>query len=43
MMPRIEINLETCDKEGLCVQVCWELVFEQADQDSFPVVAHPEK
>ncbi len=43
MMPRIEINLETCDKEGLCVQVCWEFVFEQADQDSFPVVAHPEK
>ena len=43
MIPKIEINLETCDKEGLCVQVCWEFVFEQADPDSFPVVAHPEK
>jgi nitroreductase/NAD-dependent dihydropyrimidine dehydrogenase PreA subunit len=41
MVPRIEIELETCDREGLCVQVCWEFVFEQTDQDSFPIVKQP--
>jgi len=43
MIPKIEINQETCDKEGLCVLVCMDGVYEQEDRDSFPVVAHPEK
>ncbi len=42
MIPRIEIDHEKCDKEGLCVRVCWEYVLEQADRDSFPVITHPE-
>jgi len=42
-MPKIEINPETCDKEGLCVQVCADDVFEMEERNSVPVVAHPEK
>ncbi len=42
MISKIEINQGTCEKEGLCVRVCAEGVFEQADQDSFPIAAHPE-
>jgi nitroreductase/NAD-dependent dihydropyrimidine dehydrogenase PreA subunit len=41
--PRVEINQELCDKEGLCVMVCIEGIFEQADKESFPVVDHPER
>jgi nitroreductase/NAD-dependent dihydropyrimidine dehydrogenase PreA subunit len=41
--PRVEINQELCDKEGLCVLVCVETVFFQKDRDSFPVVLNPEK
>lgn len=43
MIPRIEINPETCDREGLCVRVCVEDVFTQELRDSVPVVAHPER
>ena len=43
MIPKIEINPDSCDKEGLCVRVCADGVFEQEDRDSFPVAAHPEK
>jgi nitroreductase/NAD-dependent dihydropyrimidine dehydrogenase PreA subunit len=43
MIPKIEIDHVTCDKEGLCVRVCADGVFEQEDRDSFPVAAHPEK
>lgn len=39
-IPKIEIDYEKCDKEGLCVQVClW--VYEQESPDDFPVVANP--
>jgi nitroreductase/NAD-dependent dihydropyrimidine dehydrogenase PreA subunit len=41
MIPRIEIDHETCDKEGLCVQICADGVFEKESGDSFPVAAHP--
>ena len=43
MIPRIEIDHQTCDKEGLCVQVCAEGVFEKEDKKSVPNVAHPER
>jgi len=43
MIHRIEINPETCDKEGLCVRVCADGVFEKEDKTSFPIVAHPER
>jgi ferredoxin len=42
MNPGIDIDLKKCDKEGLCVMVCWEGVLEQADKDSFPKVSLPE-
>jgi nitroreductase/NAD-dependent dihydropyrimidine dehydrogenase PreA subunit len=39
-IPRIEIDYDNCDKEGLCVRVCpW--VFDRESKDSFPVVAYP--
>jgi nitroreductase/NAD-dependent dihydropyrimidine dehydrogenase PreA subunit len=39
-IPKIEIDYENCDKEGLCVQVCpW--VYERESRDDFPIVAHP--
>jgi nitroreductase/NAD-dependent dihydropyrimidine dehydrogenase PreA subunit len=41
--PRVEINFDICDKEGLCVQICIDGVFEQTDLDSFPVVAYPDR
>ena len=43
MTPSIEINPETCDREGLCVRVCAEDVFTQEVGNSVPVVAHPER
>lgn len=43
LVPSIIINQELCDKEGLCVKVCLAGVFEKADADSYPVVAHPEE
>jgi len=43
VVPNIKINHDVCDKEGLCVSVCLTGVFEKADADSFPVVAHPEE
>jgi len=42
MKPTIEIDHNKCDREGLCVRVCWEYVFEQVDSDSVPVITHPE-
>lgn len=40
IVPRIEIDYENCDKEGLCVRVCpW--VFGRATEDSFPEIAYP--
>lgn len=39
-IPKIEIDYENCDKEGLCVQICpW--VYERESHDDFPIVAHP--
>lgn len=39
-VPKIEIDYENCDKEGLCIQVCpW--VYERESGDDFPIVAHP--
>jgi nitroreductase/NAD-dependent dihydropyrimidine dehydrogenase PreA subunit len=39
-IPRIEIEYDNCDKEGLCVRVCpW--VYEREGKDSFPIVAYP--
>lgn len=39
-VPKIEIDQEKCDKDGLCALVCpW--VFEQASPDSYPVAARP--
>ncbi|RLC78572.1 MAG: hypothetical protein DRJ03_23565 [Chloroflexi bacterium] len=43
MIPKIEINPETCNKCGSCVQVCAEGVFEKQDKASLPVAAHPER
>jgi nitroreductase/NAD-dependent dihydropyrimidine dehydrogenase PreA subunit len=38
--PEIVIDLDLCDREGLCVLVCpW--VFEQAQPEDFPVVKDP--
>jgi nitroreductase/NAD-dependent dihydropyrimidine dehydrogenase PreA subunit len=39
-IPKIEIDYENCDKEGLCIQVCpW--VYERESSDDFPTVAYP--
>ncbi len=39
-VPKIEIDYENCDKEGLCIQVCpW--VYERESINNFPIVAHP--
>ncbi len=43
MMPKIEINPETCDKEGLCTRVCAEDIFKQEEKATVPVVVHPER
>lgn len=43
MIPKIEIDSETCDKEGLCVRVCVEDIFEQSDPATVPVIVHPER
>lgn len=38
--PKIEIDYDNCDKEGLCVRVCpW--VFDRENKESLPVVAYP--
>ena len=37
MIPRIEINPETCTKCGSCVRVCAEGIFEKQDKASLPV------
>ncbi len=42
MIPRIEINPETCDKEGLCVRVCPEVIFVQEEAKTVPIIEHPE-
>jgi len=42
MIPKIYINYEICDKEGLCVRVCVEDIFEQEKQKTVPVIVHPE-
>ncbi len=42
MHPRIEINHEICDKEGLCVRVCIEDIFEQKERSTVPAIVHPE-
>lgn len=37
----LEIDLDKCDREGLCVRVCpW--VFDRATPDDFPMVADPD-
>ena len=43
MIPKIEINHEKCDKEGLCVRVCVEGIFEQSEQHTVPIITHPER
>jgi nitroreductase/NAD-dependent dihydropyrimidine dehydrogenase PreA subunit len=41
MTTRIDINHETCDKEGLCIMVCLEDVFLQIDKYSYPEGINP--
>jgi nitroreductase/NAD-dependent dihydropyrimidine dehydrogenase PreA subunit len=39
-IPDIEIDLQKCDREGLCVSVCpW--VFDRASPEDYPMVADP--
>ena len=42
MLPKIEIDHEICDKEGLCVRVCVEEIFEQKERRTVPAIVHPE-
>ena len=43
MTPKITIDQEKCDKEGLCIRVCADGIFERKDKKSFPTVVHPER
>jgi len=42
MNPKILINPDTCDQEGLCTQVCAEDIFVQREKKTVPVIEHPE-
>ncbi len=42
MHPKIEINHEICDREGLCVRVCIEDIFEQKERKTVPSIVNPE-
>jgi nitroreductase/NAD-dependent dihydropyrimidine dehydrogenase PreA subunit len=43
MIPEIEIDHKKCDREGLCVRVCAEGIFERKDKGAVPDIVHPEK
>ena len=43
MIPKIEIDHKKCDREGLCVRVCAEGIFEREDKKAVPIIVHPEK
>jgi len=43
MSPKIVIDLETCDREGLCVRVCAEGIFERKEKGTVPGIVYPEK
>ena len=41
-MVTISINPDTCKHDGICVEVCPDAVFVQADRESVPDPAHPD-